>query len=157
MRTKLQNHVHDRITDVLVELKKIIPHDYRIFTEFKAEDEKNIYFSISPDMKYLRATIYIYPIAVRDFVDKNFKDFDHNLCHEFSHIFTSEFADMAYSRFVGEEELVEANERLTERMGRLVYKIYSGKNGTTTNKKRGRSARRSVSRKAKRATRNLHK
>lgn len=88
------------------------------------EGDKITNAEIRIDHRYLKADYYIYPYLLNKFKEKYGKEsIKQILAHEVSHLATHKMYYMASSVYKDEGETIDAWESMTERFGRLLYKI----------------------------------
>ena len=81
------------------------------------------FMTIDIDYKYLTADlIYNQERIEESWKDKNYLGIVNTLCHEVSHIITGEPFETLKIKYKGASE--ELQERLTERVGRILYRLY---------------------------------
>lgn len=73
--------------------------------------------------RYLKATIKIYPCFVKEWEERGDEFVEKTIAHEVAHIATAHLKDCAYYRHVEQSEIKDAWETLTERLGRLSFKL----------------------------------
>lgn len=90
----------------------------------------DVVFAINSSKSYRSAILDVYISAFDMYCDKNIEDnyLIDGLIHEFSHIHTSPVNDLAFSRFATHDEIIEANEELTETIAMYVRENLKNKN-----------------------------
>ena len=101
--------------------------DYKIWYEFcsqteKVEHNKVMLAQIIVDDKYLTADIKIFQPLLDHYYDGNYKYIREALCHELAHIRTIPLQKLANERWACPEDIEKQAEKLTEILGRLMYK-----------------------------------
>lgn len=97
-----------------------------LYMEEEKEDDDNggvTLAEMNVDRRYLKCTLKIYPVFLKDWKEKGDKFVEQIIAHEVAHIATAHLKDCAYYRHVEQSEIKDAWEALTERIGRLSVKI----------------------------------
>lgn len=90
-------------------------------------DEGEVVFSTTHSTRYHRATFHIYPLAVKLFNENRKEELISLICHELSHLHTTNMGDIAKKRFLVFSELEEGVEKVTDIMGSYVERIVKDK------------------------------
>lgn len=75
------------------------------------------------DRRYLKATLKIYPVAIKRWKEDGDDFIEHLVAHETAHIVTQHMMDMATSVYKDDGEMKDAWETLTEIIGRMSLNI----------------------------------
>jgi hypothetical protein len=96
----------------------------------KREDGCLLHANITVDTRYLKATIRIFPCAIKEWETREKeskgegdKFINGIIAHEVSHIITQPMFDLAVATYKNEGELKDAWESLTERISRLTIAL----------------------------------
>ena len=103
--------------------------DYRISISQGSNGDNNFkgseqaIMTMDVDYEYLTASLkYNSELMIEDWRDKNYIIIIRSLCHEISHIITGESFDKLNIKYRGDGKYYQ--ERLTERVGRMIEQIY---------------------------------
>lgn len=80
--------------------------------------------SIDVEPKYYKATINVNKLMLASWEVKDYLTIHNTLCHELAHCITAPLFQMAISPYKTEREMDEKHEQTTEKIGRLIFKIY---------------------------------
>jgi hypothetical protein len=92
-------------------------------------EEGDTIFSVNHSVRYHRATIYVYPQAHELWKAQEYAELIGCVCHELSHLHTTNIADIARRRFVNHDEVEEGVEKLTDTIGAYVARSLTGDDG----------------------------
>ena len=95
------------------------------------EKEGDVAATANVDKRYLSVNIRIYPILVKNWLEKKMDDEDVHeiIAHEMSHLATNDLYSLASSVYKTEEETKDAWESLTTVVGRLVHEVDKRRSG----------------------------
>ena len=85
-------------------------------------------FKIHYNEPYHQSSIMIFPQATQMYMDGNIEGLDDAIIHELSHIHTTRLSDLAHDRHVTRDQLVDADEELTETLAQYIRIIRKLKN-----------------------------
>lgn len=83
-----------------------------------------VMMSMNTDRRYLRATLKIFPEAIRRWKEDGDETVEKCIAHEVAHIATQHMMDLVVACYKDEGECKDAWESLTETIGRLSYEIH---------------------------------
>lgn len=98
--------------------------DYSYTIEFKQDDkekdERQVEAEITVDTRYQSFILEVYPILCT----KSKQHIKKTLIHEISHIYTQPLYDLIFQTYLSEDEVTNAWENTTEKIARVIYKLY---------------------------------
>lgn len=120
----------DWLEDALPRLLKLVLIDFvKIELEFcgdrQAREEnlpEGVVFVVHHSRMYHRATISVFPEAAKMWLNKDYDELIASLVHELAHMNTGHLAALAMDRFVGEQEVKESVESLTETIANYILR-----------------------------------
>lgn len=93
----------------------------------KSDDGGFVNGEMHVDRRYLHATLYIFPEAIRNWQQDGDDFIEHLVAHEAAHIATQHMMDLVISCYKDQGETKDAWESLTEMIGRMSIKIAEAK------------------------------
>jgi len=112
----------DKIIEIIKEgQKKMYLSNWEIIVEFNKKGVTKRVMSCYCDFKYLRATINIFEDNLKDEIKYLGEDvISVFIYHELAHILSHELYLIGNARYVGEEEILDAWDRLAENISRII-------------------------------------
>jgi len=90
----------------------------------KKDSEKNRYMASQFNYPYLDIDILYSPESFKDW-QKDKKDAERRLIHEFCHTITDPFYTVTTDRYISKNQLEDARERLTDHIAQIVNKHFN--------------------------------
>lgn len=122
----------EKYIELLVKaLKPILGlNEYTGTINFPIEDGEGSAMEVKPDYKYLRYTLYVYPVVRNDYKEKRYTDIIEYTTHELSHFITEPLYDRAIKSSTDwQQEDVEIDrEQATQRIANAVMRLLKANN-----------------------------
>jgi len=121
----LSKQQKEKLDKWLATTKKIMNMSHwDISFQYTKEVDGNMFLQAKTQSDYLRLIIVVYEEAVTESWDKDGDDFvEGGIYHEMVHALHSEFRDVALKRFINQQQIYDAEERMTEQLARIIFSL----------------------------------